>query len=148
MRWGEIRTLKCDQIKDGWINLSKTKSGKPRQIPIAAYLYEVLQILRKRNHLRSEYVFLYRGKPIKSVKTAFKNALKEANIEDCRFHDLRHTFASHFLMKGGDLKTLMELLGHAKIEMPLRYSHLAESHKEKSIARLNGLCSISKNTIW
>jgi integrase len=89
--------------------------------------------------LTSKYVFTYDGARVESVKTAFNAALRRAGIEDCRFHDLRHTFASHFIMRGGDLKSLQELLGHADIKTTMRYAHLSKAHKEKAVNLLNGL---------
>jgi len=71
------------------------------------------------------------------VKTAFKRALKNAGIYDFRFHDLRHTFASQVVMKGGTLKDVQELLGHKT--MTLRYAHLTQEHKRKAVNLLNGL---------
>jgi site-specific recombinase XerD len=54
-------------------------------------------------------------------------------------HILRHTFASHFVMRGGDLPSLKKILGHAKIEMTMRYAHLAPDYLKKSIETMNGL---------
>lgn len=72
-----------------------------------------------------------------NVRKAFEGARKRAGIVDFRFHDLRHTFASHLVMAGVDLKTVQELLGHKSFEMTLRYAHLSPEHKK---AALDTLC--------
>jgi integrase len=59
------------------------------------------------------------------IRTAFASALTRAGIEGFRFHDLRHTFASHYMMRGGQLYDLKEILGHSDIEMTARYAHLS-----------------------
>jgi integrase len=66
-------------------------------------------------------------------------SLKKAGIEDFRFHDLRHTFASHFVMRGGSIKDLQEILGHKSLTMTMRYAHLSQEHKKKAVNLLNGL---------
>lgn len=65
-----------------------------------------------------------------------KEVLRVAGINDFRFHDLRHTFASWLVMAGVDLTTVSRLLGHKSLTMTLRYSHLAPSHMVKAVAVL------------
>ena len=65
--------------------------------------------------------------------------MKKADIQNFRFHDLRHTFASYFVMKGGDLLSLKEILGHSSMKMVERYTHLASAHKRRQINNLNGV---------
>jgi len=142
MRRGEILNLKWNQIKDGLIYLEgqMTKTKEPRQVPINDDLSQVFREIRKEKQLRSEYVFFrMRGKPMHSVKRGFKAALERAGIEDFKFHDLRHTFSSHFVMRGGSLKDLQEILGHKTMTMTLRYAHLSQEHKKKAVNLLNGL---------
>ena len=71
-----------------------------------------------------------------TVYDAFKKACSAAGIDDFRFHDLRHTFASHLVMAGVDLVTVKDLLGHAGINMTVRYSHLVPEHKAQAVAKL------------
>lgn len=76
------------------------------------------------------------GEKLKSVKKAWANILKLAQIKNFRWHDLRHHFASKLAMGGVDLNTIRELLGHSDIQMTLRYAHLAPQHKAKAVAVL------------
>jgi integrase len=160
MRRGEILSLRWKQIRNGFIYLEKTKTNEARQIPINDDLEKLFKGIRREKHLISAHVFTYRkneekikdyeryrkrteaiplGRSIGSVKTAFNAALKRAGIEDFRFHDLRHTFASHMIMKGGSLKEVQEILGHKTMTMTLRYAHLSQEHKKKAVNLLNGL---------
>jgi integrase len=79
------------------------------------------------------------GCRIASIKTAFNVAVKRVGIFDFKFHDLRHTFASQVLLRGGDLKDIQELLGHKTMTMTLRYAHLTQEHKKKAVNLLNGI---------
>jgi len=142
MRKGEILSLEWDQIRNGQIYLTDTKGQKPREIPINDDLDALFKDIRKRVGLRQKLVFTYQGKPIAdNVKNGFKSALRKAGIDKFRFHDLRHTFASHFIMRGFDLKTLQEYLGHTDIKTTMRYEHLSKAHKAKAINIVSGLTS-------
>jgi len=59
-----------------------------------------------------------------------------APVTECRWHDMRHTFASKLVMAGVDLKTVCKLLGHSEIKMTLRYAHLAPQVKAAAVERL------------
>ncbi|MBU0759289.1 MAG: site-specific integrase [Candidatus Omnitrophica bacterium] len=65
------------------------------------------------------------GNPFGNIRKSFFTALRKSGIINFRFHDLRHTFASHLVMSGVDLNTVRELMGHKSLEMTLRYAHLS-----------------------
>lgn len=71
-----------------------------------------------------------------TIHDAFQNALKKANIKDLKYHDLKFTFASHFVMNGGDLLALKEILGRSTLDMVQCYAHLASEHKRKQLNKL------------
>jgi Phage integrase family len=71
------------------------------------------------------------------LNRAFLPALRRAGIADFHWHDLRHTFASRLVMKGADLRTVQELLGHKMLAMTLRYAHLSPAHQLDAVQRLN-----------
>ena len=148
MRKEEILSLKWEQIRDGLIYLDKTKAKKKRQVPMNNTLAELFRSIRKKQRLTSEYVFIYRGKRIKDVKTAYNAALKRAGILDANFHTLRHTFASHFVMRGGSLKALQEILGHANIKTTMRYAHLSQEHKKEAVKLLDGLTTSNSMSFY
>jgi integrase len=97
-----------------------------------------LQALPRR--IDSTRVFPARdGSRLNDVKDAFLDARKKAGLDDLRFHDLRHTFASHLVMAGVDLMTVKELLGHKSLTMTERYSHLSPDHKARAVKVLDSL---------
>jgi integrase len=75
------------------------------------------------------------------IRTAFEAALVRAGIAGFRFHDLRHTAASHLVMRGASLKDVQEILGHSDLRMTNRYAHLSPAHLRAAVDRLEGLTS-------
>jgi integrase len=139
LRRGELLSLQWDQVVNGFIYLwDKTKTATPRQIPLNEAALEVLEKQRRLNHLKSPYVFCDKhGKPWKDNKEGFANACRRAGIFNFRFHDLRHTFASHLAMNGESLRTIAELLGHKTFQMVMRYAHLSPGHLHKAVQGLS-----------
>ena len=123
-----------------------SKNNKKRYIPLNDTMIKLL-IKYKNLYSPSPFVVLNSyGKPYKHITYIFYTALDNAGITNFRFHDLRHTFASHFIMNGGDVLTLKEILGYSSMKMVERYTHLAISHKRKQVYNLNNLFSESHPT--
>ena len=125
------------------LSVLNTKNGESRELPMNDIVYRTLLDIGKKAD--SPWVFCKKnGERYGNVRKALEGARKRAGIVDFRFHDLRHTFASHLVMAGVDLKTVQELLGHKSFEMTLRYAHLSPEHKK---AALDILCK-RMGTIW
>jgi integrase len=138
MRKSEILGLTWQDIDFGakTITVRQTKNNEPKVIPMNQSLYEELQRLPRRLH--SAYVFCnVQGERYDEVKRSFKTACRKAGIVDFRFHDLRHSFASHLVMNGINLKTVQHLLGHKDIRMTLRYAHLSREHLQAAVGKLD-----------
>ena len=130
-RWGEAEKLK-------WSNLIHkpypalryvdTKNGKNRTVKIAPDLMAELRM----NGLFSEPDH----RMFKNCRTAFRYAVKKTGIkfpEQQNTHILRHTYASHFLMKGGDIFVLQRILGHSDIKTTMRYSHFSPQYLDQAV---------------
>lgn len=130
MRRNEILRLKWNDISfdQGFIQLSQTKNGKVRFIPL---IEEVKTELLKQPRIPgSDYVFLNKNnKPFGKVDKAYRSALTKAGItRKVRFHDLRHTYATHAIYQGTDPMVLKELLGHSTLQMVMRYVHIQKEY--------------------
>ncbi len=129
------------------ILIEKTKSGKPRTIPLNEI---VLNVLRKK---AEEKVIGVRGivfgtscgtKILPSnLRRAFYNALEKAGVEDLKFHDLRHTFATRLAQGGVDLYKIAKLLGHEDIRMTQRYAHHCPESLRDGVKILEADCVLT-----
>ncbi len=104
----------------------RSKNGEKRTIPLNLTVLVLLKAKAKRQDIKSNFVFASEtGTKVdhRNLLRAFYNALKKIEIEDFRFHDLRHTFATRLAQAGVDLYKISKLLGHKDIKMTMRYSH-------------------------
>ena len=118
-------------------HISSPKSGRFREVPLSTKLAEVLQDHR---HLRGELVFCREnGSMFKYTQLRWPlwRASRRAGLRKAGWHMLRHTFASHLAMRGVPLKAIQELLGHATMEMTMRYAHLAPSIHRDAVEELD-----------
>jgi len=138
MRQGEILGLKWEDVdlKRGIIYLLNTKNGDRREVPMNKAVSMALEGIER--DTESSYMFCDKfSKPYINVRSSFFTAMKKSGIINFRFHDLRHTAASHLVMAGVDLNTVRELLGHKSLGMTLRYAHLSQDHKKRAVAMLS-----------
>lgn len=113
-----------------------TKNYQVRGVSMNETVAEVLRRIPRR--LDSSYVFQRKsGEKFHKMRSGFENVVKRAKIPRVRFHDLRHTFASHLVMGGVDIRTVQEVLGHEDIRTTMRYSHLAPDHTKNAVRILD-----------
>lgn len=139
MRKSEIFRLRWSDIdfQTGLITVQKSKSGKRRSIPMDDTLIETLRALPSRFAQGVVFPSKTTGEELTDVSNIFPLLCEKVGLEGVRFHDLRHTFASHMVMSGVDLRTVQELLGHATLNMTMRYAHLAPEHRAKAVRVLD-----------
>ena len=101
--------------------------------------------LSKLRRLDTNQVFLYEGKPVKSIKRAFRTAKKAAGIEDFRFHDLRHCAATNLRRAGIDTATAMKIVGHKSEKMWKRYNSIEEKDLSNAALKLDSY--LQSNTV-
>jgi integrase len=147
MRKAELENLEWDDVdleqrkiiirrKESW----QPKTGE-REIPINDALYDLLQSIRQDNTTRDQGNYVFCSKDGGKLRTKLREKLikigQQAGIENLtRLHTLRHTFASHLVMQGVDLPTVMKLMGHADIQTTMIYAHLAPDHLADAVNKL------------
>ena len=144
LRRGNVLDLTWNQVdlKNRIINLEHTKNGQRLSIPLSDTPYNMLLSLKggKVTYLTCPFVFHQDGKPFTpdQVTMAFKRACRRAGIENFRFHDLRHDFASTLVQRGNDLYVVQNLLGHSDGRMTKRYAHLKIENLRNAVKSLEG----------
>lgn len=136
-RMGEILHLEWRRVDFGrrvaWLDPGTTKNGEGRGIPLNK---DAVLALRAVHGEHDRFSFTYHGKSMAAIGSGWKRTLKRVGIENFRFHDLRHTWASWHVMNGTSLQELMELGGWKSYEMVLRYAHLAPEHLAGAAQRI------------
>jgi site-specific recombinase XerD len=140
LRYGELASLEWKAVDLPARNLTVTgrtsKSTKTRHIPLNDEAMDVLKRWRTATSATGLVFANADGSRIGSVKTAWLAILKEAKIEEFRWHDLRHSFASKLVQRGAALIEVRDLLGHSDFKLTLRYAHLAPKQTASAVQRL------------
>jgi len=126
-RWSEAENLTDKHISNNRITFTNTKGGKNRTIPISKKLADEIPMIK--------------GRLFSSCIGSFRKAIIRAGVllpKGQSTHVLRHTFASHFMMNGGNILVLQQTLGHASINDTMKYSHFSNTHLE-DVIRFNPL---------
>lgn len=132
LEWADV-DFELQQIT---VRGATAKKNSTRHIPLNAEALDALKRWAKQASGRGRVFTGKDGGPVDNVRKSWGKLLRDADISAFRWHDLRHTFASWLVMRGVDLNTVRELMGHSDIKMTLRYAHLAPEHKAGAVARL------------
>ncbi len=147
LRRGELLALEWDDVdlRARTIRVRRSRvrgrTGTPkghrsRIVPLNA---TALAALKRHRHLRGPLVFCqedgshWRGH---QVRPPLRRACKKAGLRQVSCHVLRHSFASHLVMRGASMKAVQELLGHTDIKVTMRYAHLGPAQRESAVALL------------
>lgn len=152
LRW---RQVELDRKPRAAIHFSRTKNGETRTVPLPHRATKVLRRLKRNARGPNSFVFAYparktiitkhgrlhakRGQiiPLSNYDTLWIRSRAEANLSDVRLHDLRHTYAAKLVRAGVPIVAVGRLLGHKKIEMTMRYAHLAIEDLDSVVAVLD-----------
>ncbi len=146
MRKGELINLRWEDLDfeqslvrigahDDEHGTDDTKTHRERHVPMDDDLTAVLARQPRRPGCRLVFGTVNGTVRRNNLLTNLKRHAKAAGIENVTLHTMRHTFASHLVMNGVDLASVRELLGHATIEMTMRYAHLAQSHLREAVEK-------------
>ena len=140
-RQGEILNLtwKDVSVSRGMIVLQETKNNERRAIPLQGHALEIVKEMRTVRRIDTDLLFPSRQDPDKplNIQNIWYGAITKADIQDFKFHDLRHSAASYLAMSGASLAEIADVLGHKTLQMVKRYAHLSEQHTAGVVARMN-----------
>jgi integrase len=134
LRQGEALGLTWSRVdrSRGVVLLEVTKSGRRREVPLNG---PADAFLVRRGGRGDGLVF--GSSAWTSFRKGWERAVEDAGLDNFRFHDLRHTFASWAVQRGATLPEIKDLLGHATLSMVMRYAHLAPEQLRSAVARLD-----------
>jgi len=146
LRRGELLTLTWGdvdfEIRQLTVRGANAKSAQTRNVPMNTEATQVLTAWRQ-IHLPApslDCVFGHRdGEPMTRIDNAWDTVKEMAGLPDFRFHDCRHHFASRLVMAGVPLNTVRDLLGHASIEMTMKYAHLAPETLAEAVEKISAV---------
>ena len=128
----------CLDLERRDLLIPQSKNGNSRHIPLNAAALAAFQQMHARSGGKGPiFPSECGGQRLLGPRHWFEEAVREAKLQNFTWHDLRDTFASRLVMAGVDLRTVAELMGHKKIQMTMRYSHLAPQHKLAAVEKLN-----------
>lgn len=134
LQWTDIdmtRRTVTVQGKEGW----HTKNYESRVLPLNDEAMDALS--RHPRHFGCPWVFWHHdGARVSHLQHPWRKVQEAAGVRTLKFHALRHTFASHLVMAGEDLRVVQELMGHKNITMTMAYAHLSPGHAAKAVANL------------
>jgi integrase len=116
--------------------LRHTKNGESRTVPMPSDVYRVFTKLWQERRLDTQRVFLYKGLPVRDVKTAFEKACWRAGITNLRLHELRHTASTNLRWAGVDATTAMKIVGHKSERMHRRYNTVEPEDLRRAVTQL------------
>jgi integrase len=141
LRRANVTGLEWSQVdlarRTAWIHPDQAKARKAIAVPLSA---AAVVVIREQLGKHSAHVFSYRGHPVRQVNTkAWRAGLQRVGIENFRWHDLRHTWASWHAQAGTPLHVLQELGGWECVEMVRKYAHLSTAHLTEYVDRVSSL---------
>jgi integrase len=130
-------TWKDVDIAKEVIQLTETKNGERRALPLKGLALELVRKLVRRLDTNLLFPSKENLKKPMDIRKPWESALKKSEIEDFKFHDLRHSAASYLAMNGATLAEIAEVLGHKTLQMVKRYAHLSHQHTAGVVERMN-----------
>lgn len=128
MRPGEIVRATWEDLKEGMLHIPRTKTKVDRSVPILSTVLKPPKMAQGA---------IFPGWGIQRLRQAFRRAVRRAGFEErIRMHDLRHTFATEFLRRGGDIASLMAITGHNSLAGLRPYLHATQAHLKDTVQRL------------
>lgn len=135
---GNVEAWGVVHLEQNKIILHKTKNGGKRVIPLSGKALTAIRDYSRVRRLDTDFVFPSDdGKQAAEIRRAWEEVRAAAQLDDFRFHDLRHTAASYLAMNGASLAEIAEILGHKTLQMVKRYAHLSDSHVAGVVEKMN-----------